>query len=153
MKAENNEQKRMLERKIDAALSSYPVAPLPSDFAGQVMARIELTPQEGGPATSLVAPADTLRRYLRLYSFELTCSLLLTLGLALGVVWPLFAQAGLLPVLWSGAPAMKIQSETLFAHYFSSWYVVGIGVVILLELGIALLAWMMWMEQPRLKIR
>ncbi len=150
MKAENNEQKCILERQIDAALSSYPVAPLPLDFANQVMARIELTPQEEGPATSLVAPADTLRRYLRLYSFELTCSMLLTLGLALGVVWPLFAQAGLLPVLWSGAPAMDVQ---LFAHYFSSWYVVGIGVVILLELGIALLAWVAWVEQPRLKVR
>ena len=149
MNAENYERERTLEATLDAALATYPVAPLPLDFTDRIMTQVAMTRQL---SISAVPVTLSLRRYLRLYGFELACSSAITLLLAVAVIWPLFAQAGLLPALWPNATVVEMRFSTPFAHYLSSWYAVGLSGVILLELGIVVLAWVGWVEQPRPQI-
>jgi len=149
MNADHQERERVRERQIDAGLSSYPVAPLPQNFTSQVMAQVAATQQEAGPMTAPADPTDTLRHYLRLYSFELACSIVFTLSLALVVAWPLF-----IPVdFWSSTLTADAPLMTRLADSFSSWYALGLWMVILVELGSVVLAWLAWVEQPRLKVR
>ena len=150
MNVEGHEREHILEATLDAELATYPLASLPLDFTDQLMAQVAMTRQENTP----VGPAHwSLRRYLRLYGFELAFSSVITLLLAAVVVWPLFAQAGLLPVLWSSTIATELRLATPFTQYLSSWYAVGLSGVIFLELGIVVLAWVGWVEQPRPQIR
>ena len=152
MNAESYERERILEATLDAALATYPRAPLPLNFTDQLMAQVAMTRQVSAPAASIGSATWSLRHYLRLYSFELAFSSVITLLLAAVVVWPLFAQAGLLPVLWSSTIATELRLATPFTQYLSSWYAVGLSGVILLELGIVTLAWVGWVERPRTQI-
>lgn len=156
MTSQSNEREHRRDRQIDAALATYPVAPLPQNFTSQVMAQVDFTQQERLQAAPVASPGPLGHdwgRALRLYAFELASSILLTLGLGIGVAWPLFAQTGLLPTRWASTPLMNVHLETIFTYYFSSWAALGIGGVILLELGMALVAWVTWMEEPPLQAR
>jgi len=120
MNAESHEREHILEATLDAALATYPVAPLPLDFTDQIMAQVAMTRQVSASAVPVGPATWSLRRYLRLYGFELACSSIITLLLAAVVVCPLFAQAGLLPVLWPSAPGLEMRLVTPFTYYFSS---------------------------------
>ena len=139
MKMEHNEQDTRA-KQIDAALITYPVAPLPPTFTSRLMAQIEVTPQALPP----VVRSTSLRHYLRLYSFELASATMLTLVMVVGVGWPLLAHVGM-------APLPNTPLTALLAHPNSVWYAFGFCGLILLELVVALLAWMMWVEQPQVK--
>lgn len=147
MNVESNPWEHERERQIDGALKTYPVAPLPPAFTRQVMAQVQVTPQD----VPVAAVPSSLRHYFRLYSFEFVSATVLTLVLVLGIGWPLLAQVLLLPAAGVDGVTVDIHFATLLGPSFSPWYVAGLCGVILLELGIALLAWVAWMEQPRLK--
>lgn len=132
-------------KQIDTALATYPVAPLPPNFFDQVMAQVDTTPQIG-----LANQQPTsLYRYLRLYGLELACATLLTLGLAVSIGWPLLAQVGLVPTPWAGVTMTHTPVVWLAPQPLSIWYVFGFCGLIVLELVIALLVWLAWIEQPR----
>lgn len=147
MNVEQHAEEAFSSQQIDAALTTYPVAPLPPNFLDQVMAQVEATPQIQ-LANSQPTP---LYRYLRLYGLELACATLLTLGLAVGIGWPLLAQAGLLPVPWAGVTMAHAPIVWLAPQHISSWYVFGFCGLVVLELVIALMVWLTWIEQPRLR--
>lgn len=142
MKTERNEQEILGTKQIDAALTTYPVTPLPPAFTSRLMAQIQATPQTPPP----VPHSTSLRYYLRLYSFELVCATMLTLVVVVGIGWPLLAYMGRLPTTNTPLTALLAQPSSV-------WYAFGFCSLILLELIIALLAWMAWIEQPRVKMR
>ncbi|MEZ4726625.1 MAG: hypothetical protein R3E79_05775 [Caldilineaceae bacterium] len=148
MNAERNEQEYLVERQIDGALKSYPVAPLPPAFTRQVMAQIQVTPQD----VPVAAVPSSLRHYFHLYSFEFVSATVLTMVLVLGIGWPLLAQVLLLPAAGVDGVTVATHFVTLLGPSFSPWYVAGLCGVVLLEIGIAWVVWVAWMEQPRLKV-
>lgn len=129
-------------KQIDAALTTYPVAPLPPAFTSRLMAQIEATPQALPPVTR----STSLPHYLQLYSFELACATMITLVMVVGIGWPLLARVGM-------APLPNTPLTALLAQPSSVWYAFGFCGLILLELVVALLAWMTWIEQPQGKMQ
>lgn len=144
---EQHAEEAFSSKQIEAALATYPVAPLPPNFLEQVMAQVDATPQM---RTTNHQPTP-LYRYLRLYGLELACATLLTLGLAVGIGWPLLAQVGLLPIPWAGVTLAHTPVVWLVSQHVSIWYVFGFCGLIVLELVIALMVWLAWIEQPRLR--
>ncbi len=148
MNVDQNEQETLRTKQIEAALSTYPVAPLPPAFTARLMTQVEATPQTVPPA----AHSPSLRYYLRLYSFELACATMLTLVVVVGIGWPLLAQVGMVPSPWTADTMHNTLLTALHAEQASVWYTFGFCGLILLELIVALLAWVTWVEQPRVKI-
>jgi hypothetical protein len=142
MTTERNEQEILREKQIDAAFTTYPLASLPPAFTSRLMGQIETTPQTEPSATR----SPSLPRYLRLYSFELACATTLTLVMMAGIGWPLLVYVGLLPIPHTPLTALLTQPSSV-------WYAFGFCGLILLELVIAFLAWVAWVEQPQIKVR
>ena len=142
-----NEHDRV-ERRLDAALVSYPITPLPRDFARQLVAQLE--PPRAQPGI--------LRRYLRLYATELLYSTVITLILALLVGWPIVSQisgwsiegatANWAPMVWRASITHSNAGSLL-----PSWYAAGLATIILIELWAGLFLWVTWFEWPSARSR
>ena len=144
---------QMCEEQIDAALTAYPLAPLPRNFTRQIMAKVATTPQEQTAIALHTVPTNIMRRYLYLYGFEFVTATLLTFLLGCGFIWPLFAQTAPLSAFGLNTLGLGTQLLTRLAAYFSSWYALGLASIVFLESGILLLIWIKWFELPEFEAR
>ncbi|MFN8493714.1 MAG: hypothetical protein U0350_39295 [Caldilineaceae bacterium] len=137
-----NDHPILSEAKIDAALATYPVAPLPAGFTQRVMGRIPPLPVASSRAS----------RGFPLYCLDLALAVFFTSFFAslVGLGW--WALDTLAPLRLSALQPHG-QTVTIGLRPDFYWLTFLLALTTLIELGIALAFLLFWLEQPRLRFK
>ena len=130
-----NELNRRQEALIDTTLGDYPLAPLPLDFAEQVMARIDAA-----------QPAPTAIRF-KLQFLDIALSLFLAIFVSLSLVLGLWLT-GILDIVWLPNFQLNLAVTSLLNQGDLAWWRIG-GALIVGEFVLAILVCVnLWGDRP-----